>query len=73
MKIVSSYFNSEWSFAQFKIPDRKAKLIFSKATGETLHVLGCDGKFYNIKFDPVTGGECRKEFEGEVSTNSTSQ
>jgi len=72
MKIVSSYFNSEWSFAQFKIPDRKAKLIFSRAAGETLHVLGYDGKFYNLKFDAATGGECRKDFEGEVSYSSTS-
>jgi len=30
MKVFSSYFDSEWSFAQFKVTDRKSALAFAK-------------------------------------------
>ncbi len=65
MRKVSSYFNSEWSFAQFKIEARKSKLIFS-VHDETILIMGEDKKFFNIKFNKETGGACEKHFEAVI-------
>ena len=65
MKVVSSYFNSEWSFAQYKIPDRKATLAFGQDP-HSIHVMGIEGGFYTISYHPKDGGECQKQFEGKV-------
>jgi len=63
MKVISSYFNSEWSFAQFRIKDRKAKLVFSH-TPYFVYIAGCDGQYYIINFETVNGGVCTTKFEG---------
>jgi len=66
MKVISTYFNSEWSFAQFRIKDRKAKLVFGDEPC-SIYVAGCDGLYYSITFDPINGGECTKKSEGSLS------
>lgn len=65
MKVFSSYFDSEWSFAQFKATDRRSKLAFGQDTN-SLYIIGHDGNFYMVTYDPVNGGECLKQFEGKV-------
>jgi hypothetical protein len=65
MKVFSSYFDSEWSFAQFKVSDRRSKLAFGADTN-SIYIIGHDGNFSMVNFDPVNGGECLKQFEGKV-------
>jgi WD40 repeat protein len=61
MKVFSSYFDSEWSFAQFKVQDRKTRLAFGQEN--SVYIAGYDGHFYSINYDLVNGGECLKQFE----------
>jgi hypothetical protein len=65
LKVVSSYFDSEWSFAQFKVNDRRAKLAFGPEDS-SVYVAGPEGMFYSISYDPVNGGECLKQNETKI-------
>jgi len=61
-KVLPAYFSSEWSFAQFRVPDYRA--IASFGTDPNIVVIVCaSGSFYKARFDPVRGGEMvREEF-----------
>ena len=60
-KINSSYLNSEWSFAKFRISEHKS--IFTFLNNNLISVLTSDGKFYLASFDPKKEGECEKKKE----------
>lgn len=60
IKAFSSYFDSEWSFAQFRIPDSKAKVAFGSESN-TIIVVTEEGNYYVANFDPINGGECLKQ------------
>jgi len=62
---LPKYFSSEWSFAQFRIPDLKSICAFSGSN--TIIVLSADGVFYQGTFDTKTGGECGKMIEVKLS------
>ena len=53
-----NYFNSEWSFAQFKINSTKSICTFGQ--DNTIIVVSNEGKYYRASFDPKAGGECKK-------------
>ncbi|CAL4910144.1 unnamed protein product [Urochloa decumbens] len=60
--ILPDYFSSEWSFAQFRLPETTRHVA---AFGEenTVMIIGMDGSFYRCSFDPVNGKEMvRKEY-----------
>jgi WD40 repeat protein len=57
-KINSSYLNSEWSFAKFRINEHKS--IFTFLDDNKICVLTSDGKYYIASFDPKKEGECIK-------------
>jgi hypothetical protein len=57
--ILPKYFSSEWSFAQFRVPETHSICAFG-AKRNTLLVVCADGSFYRAEFDPETGGECEK-------------
>lgn len=65
LKVFSSYFDSQWSFAQFKLLDSKTRIAFSQEPN-MIYIIGYDGNFYTINFDPVNGGECLKQYEGKI-------
>lgn len=65
MKKINHYFGSEWSFAQYKVFDRKTKVAFGQESN-SLFVVGYDGNFVMVNFDPVNGGECLKQSEGKI-------
>jgi len=65
LKGFSNYFDSQWSFAQFKVLDHKTRIAFDPE-GTSFYIIGFDGNFYKVNFDPLTGGECIKEFEGKL-------
>jgi hypothetical protein len=57
-KILGGYFNSEWSFAQFRLDDPRS--ICSLGDDNTLRVISSSGNYYRVKFDPRKKGECTK-------------
>jgi len=63
MKGLIPYFNSEWSFAQFRIQDSKAIVAFGPEDKNCIIVVSYDGKYYQAEFDARRGGECKKVVE----------
>lgn len=53
------YFDSEWSFAQCRIPDTKAKVAFGPE--DTIIAITHEGTAYKAIFDTVNGGEGKIE------------
>ncbi len=63
---LPKYFNSEWSFAQFRIHDEAAttaghppqSIVGFGVDPNTVLVVTRGGSFYKLSFDPVKGGPC---------------
>ena len=58
------YFNSEWSFAQFKVNSTKSICTFGP--DNSIIVVSNEGKYYQATFDPKVGGECKKIQEKNI-------
>jgi len=58
--VLPKYFSSEWSFAQFRVPDVRTIVAFGNQEN-VLIVISADGSFYRATFDPDKSGECVKE------------
>ena len=60
-KIGISYFESEWSFAQFRIPKNdKENVVSFLPNNYSIIVITKNGKLYTASFEPNLGGECKK-------------
>lgn len=57
MKKFSKYFDSEWSFAKFRVTDSRTICAFTK--DENLVVISADGTYYLARLDTKNGGECK--------------
>ncbi|WOK93709.1 hypothetical protein Cni_G02409 [Canna indica] len=60
--VLPKYFSSEWSFAQFHLPEVTR---YTAAFGgqNTVMIVSMDGSFYRCTFDPVSGGQMlQKEY-----------
>jgi WD40 repeat protein len=57
---LPKYFSSEWSFAQYRVPDTRTIVAFG-AEKNSIIVVSADGTFYKALFDPEKGGECVQE------------
>lgn len=58
--VLPKYFSSEWSFAQFHLPeDTQFTVAFGSLN--TVMVVGMDGSFYRCTFDPTIGGEMSQQ------------
>lgn len=67
--LTPKYLSSQWSVAQFHTPGHPG--VHSSSTSRTicsfgaerhtLIIISTDGSFYKVAFDPVQGGECRRE------------
>ncbi|OQR97069.1 hypothetical protein ACHHYP_12726 [Achlya hypogyna] len=55
--LLPKYFSSEWSFAQFRVPETRTICAFG-VDKNTIIVVGADGSFYKAVFD--TNGECER-------------
>uniref|UniRef100_A0A1D1ZFJ4 WD repeat domain phosphoinositide-interacting protein 3 n=1 Tax=Anthurium amnicola TaxID=1678845 RepID=A0A1D1ZFJ4_9ARAE len=58
--ILPKYFSSEWSFAQFHVPEA-TRFIVAFGSQSTVVVVGMDGSFYRCSFDPLNGGEMTQQ------------
>lgn len=58
MKKFSKYFDSEWSFAKFRVTDQRTICTFDK--DENLIVVSADGIYYKASIDALHGGDCKK-------------
>jgi WD40 repeat protein len=54
--VLPSYFQSQWSFAQLRVPDYRSICCFGRDPN-TVVCLCADGSYYRAKYDPVLGGE----------------
>ncbi|MCO5586332.1 hypothetical protein L7F22_040271 [Adiantum nelumboides] len=58
--VLPKYFSSEWSFAQFHLPEDVRTLVAFGTVTNTLTIVGLDGSFYRCTFDPINGGEMQQ-------------
>mmetsp|Transcript_31665 Transcript_31665/g.102470 ORF Transcript_31665/g.102470 Transcript_31665/m.102470 type:complete len:376 (-) Transcript_31665:105-1232(-) len=64
--LVPTYIQSQWSFAQFRMPGSERALTrticaFAPENTNSFLVVSADGTFYKCGFDPIRGGECYRE------------
>jgi len=57
--VLPRYFSSEWSLAQFRVPDVRTIVAFG-SDETSIVVVSSDGTFYKATFDPKNGGDCHK-------------
>jgi hypothetical protein len=61
-RLLPAYFSSEWSLAQFRVPDFRCAAAFG-ADPHTVVIVCANGSYYKARFDPIKGGEMvREEF-----------
>jgi len=68
--VLPRYFSSEWSLAQFRVPDVRTIVAFGSEE-TTLVVVSSDGTFYKATFNPKNGGDCQKIKEEPFLKNNT--
>ncbi|CAI0552243.1 unnamed protein product [Linum tenue] len=68
--VLPKYFSSEWSFAQFRLPE-ETHFIAAFGSQNTVIVAGMDASFHRCQFDPVHGGEMlQQEYVRFLKTES---
>eukprot|EP00245_Coleochaete_scutata_P009370 TRINITY_DN306_c0_g2_i1.p1 TRINITY_DN306_c0_g2~~TRINITY_DN306_c0_g2_i1.p1 ORF type:complete len:429 (-),score=60.25 TRINITY_DN306_c0_g2_i1:346-1509(-) len=55
--VLPKYFSSEWSFAQFRLPEETKSIVAFGPQKHSVVIVGTDGSFHKCGFDPVNGGE----------------
>ncbi|KAI5059135.1 hypothetical protein GOP47_0025454 [Adiantum capillus-veneris] len=58
--VLPKYFSSEWSFAQFRLPEDVRTLVAFGTDANAVTIVGLDGSFYRCTFDPINGGEMQQ-------------
>jgi hypothetical protein len=55
--VLPKYFSSEWSFAQFRVPEETRAIVSFGAQPDTIVIVCANGSFYRCSFDGKNGGE----------------
>ncbi|TYG37369.1 hypothetical protein ES288_D13G135900v1 [Gossypium darwinii] len=55
--VLPKYFSSEWSVAQFRLPEGSRCIVAFGQQKNTIMIIGMDGSFRRCQFDPVNGGQ----------------
>ncbi|KAK8476406.1 hypothetical protein V6N11_075729 [Hibiscus sabdariffa] len=55
--VLPKYFSSEWSVAQFRLPEGSQYTAAFGQQKNTVMIIGMDGSFRRCQFDPVNGGQ----------------
>lgn len=58
---LQSYFSSERSFAQLRLPDAHRAIVGFGKDPTTLLVVSATGGFYKASFDAERGGSCEQQ------------
>jgi hypothetical protein len=62
--VLPKYFSSEWSFAQFRVPEETRAIVAFGPQKNTLIVVCANGSYYRCSFDANQGGEMvQQEYE----------
>ena len=69
MKFLMPYFDSELSFATFRILDAACQVAFGPEE-HTIIIITREGNYYQCAFDPIKGGECVKQQEYKLISQS---
>ena len=64
-KLLPKYFDSEWSYAQFRVPDGKALCAFTD-DGSTLIAVTTDGSYYQASI-PKKKGDCVQQSHSKLA------
>ena len=56
--IFGKYFDSEWSFAKFRVNDTRSLCCFTP--DNHLVIVSTEGNYYLAEFDTLNGGDCKK-------------
>ncbi|KAJ4850030.1 Autophagy- protein 18c [Turnera subulata] len=68
--VLPKYFSSEWSFAQFHLPE-DIHYIAAFGSHNSVIIVGMDGSFYRCSFDPFQGGQMlQQEYVRFLKTES---
>ncbi|CAM6082963.1 unnamed protein product [Calypogeia fissa] len=59
--VLPKYFSSEWSFAQYRLPEETKSIVAFGPQKNTVIIVGSDGSFYKCAFDPTNGGEMEQQ------------
>ncbi|KAL2649193.1 hypothetical protein R1flu_017321 [Riccia fluitans] len=59
--VLPKYFSSEWSFAQYRLPEETKAIVAFGPAKDTVIIVGTDGSFYKCEYDPVNGGEMKQQ------------
>lgn len=59
-RVLPSYFSSEWSLAQFRVPDYRCLAAFG-SDPHTVVIICANGSYYRARFNPLRGGEMIQE------------
>jgi len=54
--LLPKYFTSEWSFAQYRVPDASQTIVAFGEEKNSIIVVSADGVFYKAHFDPEKAG-----------------
>lgn len=57
--MLPKYFSSEWSLAQFRIPEDVRSFAAFGAEISVLNVVCNNGRFYKLQYDPKAGGDMK--------------
>ncbi|KAJ0979844.1 hypothetical protein J5N97_015318 [Dioscorea zingiberensis] len=58
--VLPKYFHSEWSVAQFRLPEGPQYKVAFGHQKYTVIILGVNGSFYRCEYDPMAGGEMKQ-------------
>lgn len=58
--VLPKYFHSEWSVAQFRLPEGSQYIVAFGHQKNTIVILGMDGSFFRCEYDSVSGGEMKQ-------------
>jgi len=56
LRVVHHYFDSEWSYSQFRLPDKNAKIVFVPQQKQII-ALSPKGQYYIVSYDQAAQGK----------------
>jgi len=72
--VLPKYFSSEWSFAQFRVPEETRAIVAFGTQKNTIVIVCANGSYYRCSFDGNNGGEMGQlEYERYMKPEETDE